>query len=78
MSVSHVHGHVLPHTATIQPRSKKSDSASSGRSSAKASSFEQELSAVNADGKRKGAPNHGQANAGAEGQSGGRKVDLSA
>jgi hypothetical protein len=78
MSVSHVYGHVLPHTAPVQPRAKKSDSASSGRSSAKASSFEQELSTVNADGKRKGAPNQGQTNAGVEGQSGGRKVDLSA
>jgi hypothetical protein len=78
MSVNHVHGHVLPHTFNVQPRTKKSDTASSGRSSAKASSFEQELSTVNSDGKRKGTPNRDQTNAGAEAQSGTRKVDLSA
>jgi hypothetical protein len=80
MSVSQVHGHMphSPHTVNNQPRSKKSDSASSGRSSAKASSFEQELSTVSADGKRKGTPNQRQANTGTEAQAGSRKVDLSA
>jgi len=75
MSVSSVHSAppLGPRTIGNQQQQRRQAGAPAPARSP-ASSFEQELSTVNADGKRKGTPDQGQTG----GQGNGRKLDLSA